>query len=196
VGAVMLVGVAILVFAGWVYRQQRDHPRFVARVLRVKSRLARWLGRDWPDAPVRQFLDEYYRGKAIIGRRPAAFAGMLGLQYLAVGCDAAALYASFLALGTRPAPWVVVMGFVIAMAGVSVVSVPAGGGGFETLMSAVFAAQGVPPSKAIAAAVLYRVLAFWLPVAISLLVILRLRRRRTAIRSEGGRHARRARARP
>jgi uncharacterized protein (TIRG00374 family) len=195
-GAVMALGVAVLTVAGWLYYQQRDQRRFVAAVLRLKARLAARLGRDWPDGPVREFLGEYYRGKRLITRRPAAFAGMLGLQYVAVGCDAAALYAAFLALGSRPRLWIVLMGFVVAMAGVSIVSVPGGGGGFETLMSAFFTTQGIPASEGIAAAVLYRILAFWLPVAVSLLVLLRLRRRRKAIRPEERSHARPARARP
>jgi hypothetical protein len=57
---------------------------------------------------VRAFLDDYFRGKTLVARRRRAFAWMIGFQYVAVACDAAALYAAFLALGAlqaaAPAP--------------------------------------------------------------------------------------------
>lgn len=196
------LGLAIVALAAWVYYLQRDERRFVPLVLRLKHRAAGWLRREWPDEPLRHFLHEYYQGKRVIGRRRDAFYRMMALQYLSVACDAAALYAAFLALGLAPRPWTVLMGLVVAMSGVSFVGVPGGGGGFETIMSAFFASQGVPAAQAIAGAVLYRVVAFWLPVAISLVVLLRLRRRHREIHREKGGHgrvaalARRARGRP
>jgi uncharacterized protein (TIRG00374 family) len=201
-GLLFGVGLVIVGVAAWIFYLQRDQRRFVPLVLRLERRAAAWLHRDWPDAPVRRFLDEYYRGKRIIGRRRRAFYQMMALQYLGVACDAGALYAAFLALGVVPHPWTVLMGFVVAMSGVSFIGVPGGGGGFEALMSAFFSSRGVPEAQAIAATVLYRVVAFWLPVLVSLVVLFRLRKRQREVRREAPAMerpptpARRARGRP
>jgi glycosyltransferase 2 family protein len=108
---------------------------------------------------------------------------MLALQFLAIGGDALALYLCFVAIGVLPSPWTVLMGFVVAMSGAAVIGAPGGGGGFETIMSAFFATHGLRADQAIAAAVLYRLVAFWLPVAITPVVLFRLRRRRREIRA-------------
>ncbi len=187
VGFALIPGLAVVALALWLYWLQRDARRFVPLVLRLKDRLARLLGRRWPDEPVREFLGEYYRGKAVIRRHPRAFYLMVGLQYLAVAADSAALYTAFLTLGTAPSVWVTFMGFVVAMAGVAVLAVPGGGGGFEVIMSAVFVSRGIEPAQAIAATVLYRVLAFWLPALVSLGLLLRFRRRRAEVRAARGR---------
>ena len=175
-------GVAILAIGVWIYWLQRDRRRFVPLVLRLGRRLVTALGRRWREEPVREFLDEFYRGKALILRRRRAFIGMLGLQYAAVACDATAVYTAFAALGRWPQPWVVLLGFVVAMGGTAAIGVPGGGGGFETLMSAFFVSEGISTADAIAATLLFRVVTFWLPVLVAGPVILRLRRRRREIR--------------
>ncbi len=177
----LVPGAALVGLAAWLYVLQRDRHRLSAVVLGAASRLANSLGRRWSEEPIRGFLDEYYAGKDIIRRKPEAFCRMLGLPYLAVGCDAAALYMAFLALGQSPKAWVVLLGFVISTATLAVVAVPGGGGSFELTMSVFFSRHGVDPAAAIAAAILYRVVAFWIPALVSLVVLARLRHRKRAI---------------
>jgi len=180
-------GVVLALLAVYLYMLQRDERRFTRLVLRTK----RWLetklaGHRLPDAPLREFLEQYYEAKRIIGKRPGAFAWMMAWQYAAVLCDVTAVYTAFLALGLIPKIWIVVMGFVLSMAGLAVVSVPAGGGSFEVIMSAFFASHGFEPAQGIAVAALYRLVAFWLPALVSLVLLVRLsgwraiRRRRRA----------------
>ena len=200
-GGLVAMGLPLVALAAWLYVLQRDQRRFTARVVRLKDALARLLGRRaWPDKPVTDVLEDYYRGKTVIGRRPLAFAKMIALQYVAVGCDATALYLAFRALDLAPPFWVVVMGFVVAMSGIAFLGVPGGGGGFELIMSAFFAAHGLTPADAIAATLLYRAAAFWAPVVATLVLLLRLRRRHKDIRGGTTRRsttgARPARARP
>lgn len=178
----VLPAITIVALALLVYVAQRRRARLERLVIGAKHRLERVLGRRWPDAPLRTFLAEYDRGKTMIARRPGRFVQMLAFQYVAVGADAAALYLAFLALGVAPAPWTVFMGLVVAMAAAAVLGAPAGGGGFELVMTGFFAHQGVSESQAFAATLLYRLLAFWLPVAGSLLVLLWVRRRRRDVR--------------
>lgn len=168
---------AVLVPAGvFLFRLQSDQPRFVRFVLRVKNRLARWLGRDWSDETVCRFLDQYYEGKAVIRARRRVFCILVGLQYVAVICDCVALYAVFLSLGVLPPLWVVFMGFVLAMAGLQIVTLPGGGGSFEVILTAFFARNGIPTAVGIAVALLYRLAAFWLPVVASTVVLAAWRR--------------------
>jgi uncharacterized protein (TIRG00374 family) len=187
VGRVAIVfapGAALVAVAAALYRLQRDRRRFVPLVLRSKDRVAVLFRRRWSDEPIRKFFEEYYEGKRLIGRRRGAFGRMLALQFLAIGGDVAALYMAFVAIGVRPHPWTVLMAFVVAMSGAAVIGAPGGGGSFETIMSAFFATHGLRAEQGIAGAVLYRIVAFWLPVAITQVVLFRLRRRRKAIRPE------------
>ncbi len=175
--AMFVPGVVTLALAAVAYWLQRDRRRFVGLLLRVKRRLADLAGRRWPDAPIRQFLREYYAGKRVISEHPAGWARMVGFQYLTVICDAVALSLAFVALGLRPPVWVVFLGLVVAMAGVAVITAPGGGGSFEVLMSAFFAAHGLRTADAIAAVILYRVVAFWLPIVVAAIALWGLRRR-------------------
>lgn len=182
--SLFVAGVLILAVGVWIYWLQRERRRFAPLVLRLSRRVVTSLGRRWREEPVCEFLDEFYRAKALIRRRRGAFFGMVGLQYATVACDAAALYTAFAALGQWPRPWVVVLGFVVAMGATSAIGVPGGGSGFETLMSAFFASEGIPEADGIAASLLFRAIAFWMPVIVAGLVILRLRRRRREIRRD------------
>ncbi|HXH82429.1 MAG TPA: lysylphosphatidylglycerol synthase transmembrane domain-containing protein [Candidatus Tectomicrobia bacterium] len=175
-------GLVLVALAALVYWVQRDRARCSRVVLGVERRIARLFGTRRADAGIRSFLNDYFRGKSIIGKRPRPFARMIAFQYAAVLCDAAALYSAFLALGMLPGPWIVLLGFVLAMAGGAVASAPGGGGSFELIMAAFFADHGLGHAQAIAAAVLYRGVGFWLPVAVTLVLLLRLRHRRRDVR--------------
>ena len=107
---------------------------------------------------------------------------MLAFQYVAVVCDCVSVYFVFISLDAWPTVWIVFVGFVIAMAGMSVVGVPGGGGSFEVLMSGFYQLHGIRPGVSIAAALLYRLVAFWLPMFVSAVVFWRRRliRRQTA----------------
>lgn len=178
----LLPGLAALAAAAALYHAQRD----ARRLERVVLGGGRWLGgrlrTGWPERPVRDFLAAYAESKATLAREPRVFLRMVGVQYLAAGCDAAALFAAFLALGVSPPVWVVGMALILAMAGASVVGAPGGGGSFEVIMAAVLAAHGVDPAQSVGATLLYRLMAFWVPVPLTLLLWLDIRRPRAEIR--------------
>ncbi|HEX5420291.1 MAG TPA: lysylphosphatidylglycerol synthase transmembrane domain-containing protein [Gammaproteobacteria bacterium] len=178
----LIPGLLLLAAACGLYYLQRDHDRLLRFAKRAKNGIARLLGREWADGPLERFIGEYYEGKRLVMRTPRRFFRMLAYQYGAVAFDCLTLYLMFVALGVLPNPWIVFVGFVVAMAGVSVVAVPAGGGSFEIVMSSFFATHGIKTADGLAAALLYRVAAFWLPVLWSIVILLRLRRRRRAVR--------------
>lgn len=177
------LGGGLVGIAGWIYWRQRDRTRFVRLMIRLKNRVGALLGRRWPDAPVRRFLDEHYEGKATIRRSPCAFYRMAGLPYLTIACDVVALYVVLVALDVFPSVWVAFMGFVLAMAGLAVVSVRGGGGSFEVILSAYLTSRGLDKAQAIAGAILYRIVAFWLPAFVSLFLFAQFRRRTREIRA-------------
>jgi uncharacterized protein (TIRG00374 family) len=180
VGFGLVPAFGLLSIAGALYYLQRDHDRMLRVALRCKESLGRLLRRSWPDDPLRRFLHDYYEGKRVILENRRCFLRMMAFQYATIVFDVVALYLVFVALGLAPNLWTVFVGLVVAMVGMSVIAVPAGGGSFEVVMSSFFAMHGIGAANGIAAALLYRVAAFWLPVLGSLLVIWRLRRRRVA----------------
>jgi uncharacterized protein (TIRG00374 family) len=107
---------------------------------------------------------------------------MVLLQYLAVGADGAALYLTLLSLGLRLEPAIVFLGFIVTQAASTVINAPAGGGSFEVVMSAFFAGQGVDSSQAVAGALLFRLVSFWVPAVVSGGLLLNFRRRTREIR--------------
>jgi uncharacterized protein (TIRG00374 family) len=175
-----LSGAMVTAAVLYLYYRQRDRARFTGSVLAVGARLARLLHRKWREESIRDFLDHYYEAKSIFRRRPASLLLMVALQYLALACDCLALWMVLHALDVAPQLWVVFLSLVVSMAGLAVATVPAGGGSFEVLMSGFLAANGTPLATAIAAAVLYRAVAFWLPLAASVPVLLSQRRRAMA----------------
>jgi uncharacterized protein (TIRG00374 family) len=188
-----LSGAMVTAAVLYLYYRQRDRVGFTGSVLAVSARLARLLHREWREESIRDFLDHYYEAKSIFQRRPAALLVMVGLQYLALACDCLALWMVLHALDAAPQLWVAFLSLVVSMAGLAVAAVPAGGGSFEVLMSGFFAANGTPMATAIAAAVLYRVVAFWLPLVASVPVLLSQRSRAmtsAATNSTAGRRAR------
>jgi len=100
-----------------------------------------------------------------------------------IACDVVALYVVFVALDVFPSVWVAFMGFVLAMAGLAVVSVPGGGGSFEVILSVYLMSRGLDKAQASAGAILYRIGAFWLPAFVSLFLFAQFRRRTKEIRA-------------
>jgi uncharacterized protein (TIRG00374 family) len=176
----LVPGVVVLAVAAIVYHLQRDRSRLTRVVIGAERWVASCLGARWREDLVHEFLADFFEAKAIIAENPAVFLRMLGLQYCAVGCDVAALSTAFLALGNLPAPGIVLMGFIVAMTGGAVTAAPGGGGSFELVMTSFFALHGVRPARALAATILYRCLAFWLPIGVTVVLLLRLRQRRPA----------------
>lgn len=182
-------GVALVALGVWVYWLQRKRERFIRLALRLERRVTSLLGTRARGPAVRAFLDDFYEGKAVLGRHPGAFVWMIALQYLVVVADAGALYFTFLALGIAAPVSVVFLGFVVAMAAGTIINAPAGGGSFEVVMSAFFVQQGIGTADAIAAAMVFRVVSFWAPLAASGFLILGFRRLKKDVRRTVRDHA-------
>lgn len=121
------------------------------------------------------------RGTAVVQARP-----MLGVvPVLLIACDwvsaTMAYWYCLRALGANVGPGVLVTGFGSGVAAGFVSALPGGLGVQDGSMSALFALLGVPLERAVLAAVLFRVLYYALPFAISLAMYYPLIRRVRAL---------------
>jgi uncharacterized protein (TIRG00374 family) len=172
---VLAPGALLAGAAAWIYCVQRDEARCRGLARRWGERLARLLRRRWTPARLDAFLDQYYRGTAVIDGR--VLGRMIGVQYLALLGDVAALYAMFAAVGAHPPLLPLLVGFVLATAGLALVAAPAGGGSFEVILTGYLTLHGIAPAAVIAAALLFRLISFWIPALTCLPLLLRRTRR-------------------
>lgn len=129
------------------------------------ARLHQEARRVWP--PVRAVLADPRRCAAGLGGAALITASL-------VGCLWASVRATGGHLGLLDVLVVLLAGSVLG----SVAPTPGGVGGVEVVMAASLVTAGVAPAVAAAAVLLYRVLTFWAPVPLGLLLLAELRRRR------------------
>jgi hypothetical protein len=97
-----------------------------------------------------------------------------GLFYVALdwGFTALTLYACFLAVDLRLSAGYLLVGFTLAFLSTTLNLLPGGLGVMEGLLTLVYAHFGIPPEKAMVAALLFRVVYFLVPLALSSLLYL------------------------
>lgn len=100
-----------------------------------------------------------------------AIAGAIGFWAANIGI----LWASFMAFDESVPFGVVVMGFFVGMVG-NLIPDPAGVGGVDAGLIGTFVIFGLPLSTVIAAVLVYRLIAFWLPLPPGILAFVQLRR--------------------
>ncbi|HYH36437.1 MAG TPA: flippase-like domain-containing protein [Candidatus Saccharimonadales bacterium] len=97
-------------------------------------------------------------------RRPLSLAGALCTSVTLTLCNMLALFCCLLALGVSLPFTAVLMVFTFGVSVGAAVPTPGGLGGFEAGLAAGFVAYGVDPASALAAALLYRLISYWLPL--------------------------------
>ena len=115
-------------------------------------------------------------------RRKGALAvsGAIGFWAANIGI----LWASFEAFGESVPIGVVVMGFFVGMVG-NLIPDPAGVGGVDAGLIGTFVIFGLPVATVIAAVLVYRLIAFWLPLPPGIIAFLQLRKTVARWESEG-----------
>lgn len=94
------------------------------------------------------------------------------------------LWASFEAFGESVPVGVLVMGFFVGMVG-NLIPDPAGVGGVDAGLIGTFVIFGIPASTVIAAVLIYRLIAFWMPLPPGIIAFLQLRKTVARWESEG-----------
>jgi uncharacterized protein (TIRG00374 family) len=163
-GLVMIAGLAIALVPADIerrirgYSDRRPSARYLARLATVPATVAEG---------VRVAL----RLVARPTRAGLAVLGAIGFWAANIGI----LWASFKALGIAVPFGVVVMGFFIGMAANLIPFVPAGVGAVDAGMIGTFVLFGFPEAEVFAAILIYRLIAFWLPIPPGVLAFFQLR---------------------
>jgi uncharacterized protein (TIRG00374 family) len=111
-------------------------------------------------------VSELSRGRALVAERPGTLAKLVLIQLIALAGHSLALYLILLGLGAQVSFLAVLSAFGIALLTSTVNVLPGGGGTVEATLVAVLAQLGAG-TAAVPAAILFRLLNFWLllPVA-------------------------------
>jgi len=161
VGLTILVGLA----GGLIFWTARDRER----AKRVTATLVdRWkrLRRRWPRLPaysveqVWERVDSFYDGLTALGKAPRwPFWVTAGGR---VGLDVATLWACFVAFHHAISPGVLLTGYGLTLLFSALTALPGGTGLGDASLAVIYARLGTPGAVALAAALCYRLLAFWL----------------------------------
>lgn len=161
---VMLVGLAIALVPSDIERRLRgysdSHPR--ARYLATLAKVP---------ATVAEGVREAIQLVAHPTRAGLAVLGAIGYWAANIGI----LWASFKALGIAIPFGVVVMGFFIGMTANLIPFAPAGVGAVDAGMIGTFVLFGFPEAEVFAAILIYRLVAFWMPIPPGVIAFFQLR---------------------
>lgn len=154
-----VLALAVLVALGGVIRMARGNPRLRWRVTSRLDRLADRFGLD----PSRRNWEDLAATRGATGR----LAGWALASWLS---DAAALWLVFAAFGEFLHPGVLLVGYGLAnMINALPELTPGWLGVMESALALAYVALGVPAGIALMAVLAYRLLSYWLPVAVGLL---------------------------
>jgi uncharacterized protein (TIRG00374 family) len=164
--SLIAAGVAIVVIctAGFVLTREQDV--LLRWLLPIKNGIARLLRRNWSDAPIQRLIDELARGRALIVARRSEMLVLVLLQLAALIVHSLAMLVVLYSLGVITSPLVVMTAFGIALITSTFNVLPGGGGTVETVLVLSLTQLGIG-EQAYVAAVIFRLLNFWLltPVA-------------------------------
>jgi uncharacterized protein (TIRG00374 family) len=158
--------VAVLVISTAIFVLTRSQESLQAWLLRIKNGVARLLRRRWSDEPINRIVGDLSRGRALITEQPRQVALLVCLQILALTGHSLTMLAVLHSLGETTSIFVVMASFGIALVSSTFNVLPGGGGTVETAIAVALQSLGVSEA-AITAAVIFRLLNFWLltPVA-------------------------------
>jgi putative heme transporter len=153
--AVIILGTLIFIFS-------RPHTTLHSWAQNFKHVADKVFGIAWTDEQVLQVVDEVVANRRLILEQPGRMLLLVVLQLSMFICHSLALLAILHSLGVDPPPFAVLAGYGLALIASTFVILPGGGGAVETALTLALGAQGVPGGAALSAALLFRLLSFWL----------------------------------
>jgi uncharacterized protein (TIRG00374 family) len=174
--SLIAAGVALFVIGVAIFVLTRDQAVLLRWLLPIKNGLARLLRRTWSDAPIHRLVEELARGRALIAARRGELAMLVLIQLCAMTAHSLALLAVLYGLGVKTSLFVVMAAFGIALITSTFNVLPGGGGTVEAVLVLTLTQLGVE-SEAYVAAVIFRLLNFWLFLPLALLAYRWLARR-------------------
>lgn len=171
---IVVVILMIVTFGMYLWGLSRDRALLTRRTLEVKDWVARLFRHSWSDTGLLAFIAELYEGGTLISRDRKGFMQLVVLQLLALLLDCVTLLLLFWSVGIWPHFSVVLLGYSLAYFFSTISSLPGGGGTFEATMTVTITTLGISQPIALSVTLLYRLLAFWLPLLITTVVYRRV----------------------
>lgn len=153
---------ALLLLSIAVYIARQPQATLCVWAMRAKHLLERLIQPCWSDAAVQQFIADLVRHRAHLLQQPAHIASLIGLQLVIFGLHSLALLSILYSLDVTISPMAVIAAYGITLIVSSFTILPGGGGAVETTLAVALSIQGVSIEIAVGAAVLFRLLSFWL----------------------------------
>jgi uncharacterized protein (TIRG00374 family) len=170
-------GLALLITVTLLYAGSRPDATLHRWGLRLKGIVNRVFGPIWTQPQVVQVVDEIVASRRMLLEQPGRMAVLVVLQLLVFACHSMALLAILTGLGVAVSAPVVGAAYGLALIVSTFVVLPGGGGAVETALAVALGVQGVPTEAAIGAAIVFRLLSFWLLLPFGVVLSRRLTRR-------------------
>ncbi len=159
-GAIVLTAVVVL------FLRHRDWvDRTAIRLTRGLNRLAGF-GRKRRLTQERTLgaVEDFYRSLALASQDPVRVLIAFLCAFGRLACDWVALYFAFRAIGYEVPLGTVLLIFVVSSSVATIAAVPGQIGVYESSLALMSTAVGIPAPVAVSATILYRLIAFWLPI--------------------------------
>jgi len=179
--AAAMLGLMIIIFvtAAMLYRRPARLRQILDRLARIVDLPIKKIARrsSYDPAGLQQSVDHFYEAVEVARRKPLETGKALVYGVLTLFSDIACLYFVFYALGFPIRMDVLIVGYVLTNYIMSMLLMPEGIGVTELSLTAVYASLGVPSGTVVVATLLFRFIAFWLPIGTGLLAMWDLRRK-------------------
>jgi putative heme transporter len=155
-------GVALSLLGGGLFLFTRPRATLHGWGMWLKRALDRLVGPIWSESLVLSLVDEIEVDRRLVRERPGQIALLVGGQLVVFALHGFALLAVLYAVGASTAFPAVLAAFGLALIVSSFTLLPGGGGTVEAALTLSLTAQGVDTAAALGAAVVFRLLNFWL----------------------------------
>ncbi|MBU0461146.1 MAG: flippase-like domain-containing protein [Nanoarchaeota archaeon] len=151
-----------------------NRSRMLSILLFFRKWVKKLLRKDISDMEMLTFVEDLYAGFKILKKKPSFFLKPFFFQALLFGFDGLTIYLLFRAFGFVPEAGVVLVGYAIATLFYIISFTPGGLGTFEASMVLAFTQLAVPLEIALVVTLLFRGIAFWLPLPFGLYLFRKL----------------------
>ncbi len=158
---VILFGLGAGMLVGWAGRDRKRATGWILSLVAHWNRLAQKF--HWPPQTLEAVtarVDQFYEGLARLGRAPRWPFWLATLGH--VGLDVASLGACFAAFGYAISPGVLLIGYGLTLLLSGLAALPGGLGLADISTAVIYDRLNAPGAVAVAAALTYRLIAFWL----------------------------------
>ncbi len=178
-GAMICVMLGLLGSFLALYRRPRTLKRFLASLGKLVDAPIRRVRKESAYNPrgILVSTNNFYQAVEVARSKPLEMAKALIYGVMTLFSDILCLYFVFHALGFPIRLDVLVVGYVITNYMMSLLLMPEGIGVTELSLAAVYTSLAVPSAIVVVATLLFRFIAFWLPICVGLLAMWDLRRK-------------------